>query len=188
MDKKMLVNNLRDGIFSLHTRRFGTVAELVINEKYKFSDSTTSQHYDSTNSKGERVEIKFSRVLKENSDVINKENILQQSIESSTSERAISTEDIGKYDFDCNIQQIKRLEFDVLYYGLFFSDKIAIFTLKADDVESVPGYSDFQHKGNEGEGQFHVNSRSIQYHMENNFKEYITYEKVYDMFSKYEDK
>lgn len=80
---------------------------------------------------------------------------------------------------------IKRSEFDILYYGLFFADKIAIFTLKTKDVMGTPGYSDFQHKGNEGEGQFHLHNKSIKYHMDNHFKEWLTYEQIYDIFEKH---
>ena len=41
-----------------------------------------------------------------------------------------------EYDFDCNIQQVKRLEFDVLYYGLFFADRIAIFKMHSSEILS----------------------------------------------------
>lgn len=176
------VTALRDGIFSLHTRRFGTVAELIILEKYSLSDKTKSQHHDATNSKGERIEIKFSRVLKGNSSSITKKNLLRQAVESSTSSRAVQSKDIYKETFDCNIQQVKRKEFDSLIYGLFFADKIAIFEIKSNDVLQVKGYSDFQHKGNKGEGQFHVNADTVDFHMSEHFKEWISYEDVYSMF------
>lgn len=87
--------------------------------------------------------------------------------------------------FDCNIQQVKRKEFDRLLYGLFFADKIAVFELSNKEVMKVQGYSDFQHKGNKGEGQFHVNNDTIDYHMKTHLKEWITYEDVINMFSKY---
>lgn len=87
------------------------------------------------------------------------------------------------YDFDCNIQQVKRLEFDVLYYGLFFADRIAIFKMHSNEILSCFGYSDKQHKGNEGEGQFHLNRGSIDYHMQNHFVQWLTYEELYDLLS-----
>ena len=88
-----------------------------------------------------------------------------------------------EYDFDCNIQQVKRLEFDVLYYGLFFADRIAIFKMHSSEILSCFGYSDKQHKGNEGEGQFHLNRSSIDYHMQNNFVQWLTYEELYNLLS-----
>ena len=52
--------------------------------------------------------------------------------------------------FDCNIQQVKTKEFDVLYYGLFFEDIIHNYRIKSDLVKNIPGYSDKQHRGNVG--------------------------------------
>ncbi len=43
------------------------------------------------------------------------------------------------YDFNCNIQQVKRLEFDVLCYGLFFADRIAIFKMHSNEILSCSG-------------------------------------------------
>ena len=88
---------------------------------------------------------------------------------------------LHNYDFDCNIQQVKRFEFDVLYYGLFFADRIAIFKMHSNEILSCFGYSDKQHKGNEGEGQFHLNRNSIDYHMDNHFIQWLTYEDLYDL-------
>ncbi|NMA82414.1 MAG: hypothetical protein GX962_00935, partial [Epulopiscium sp.] len=45
------------------------------------------------------------------------------------------------------------------------------------------GYSDFQHKGNEGEGQFHLNQDTINYHFDHHFKQWLTYEELYELFS-----
>lgn len=182
---KEKVKIFRDGVFSLHTRRFGTVAELIMLEKYSLSGNTKNQHHDATDKDGKRIEIKFSRVLKENPFTINKHNLLKQTVESSTGSRAVKSKDMYDTKFDCNIQQIKREEFDRLLYGLFFADKIAIFELSNKEVMKVQGYSDFQHKGNKGEGQFHVNNDSIDYHMKTHFKEWITYEDVINMFNKY---
>lgn len=180
------IKNLRDGIFSLQTRRFRIVAELLIREKYDLSNITSNQHYDASDKNNKKIEIKFSRVLKSNSTSIRKENLLQQAVESSMYGRAINTANIYTAKFDCNIQQVKRAEFDKLIYGLFFADKIAVFEIDTKDVLSIKSYSDFQHKGNEGEGQFHINTETIQYHMDNHFKEWITYEEVKQMFEKYE--
>lgn len=66
----------------------------------------------------------------------------------------------------------------------FFANKIAIFSVKSKDVKNILGYSDFQHKGNKGEGQFHINNNTIDWHMKNNFKSWISYEEVYKLFEK----
>jgi len=181
-----LDNNIQsfiEGVFSLQTRRFGTLAELVILEKYNLSSKTDNQHYDATDSKGKKIEIKFSRALRSNNNKITKNNILKETVYSAIHNRALSHNDFIDESFDSNIQQIKRCEFDILYYGLYFIDKVAVFTVNSEDVENIKGYSNFQHKGNEGEGQFHINANTIDYHMDNHFLEWITYQDIYSMFS-----
>jgi hypothetical protein len=177
------VKEFRDGIFALRTRRFGTVAELMIEALYNYHESQNQFHdrYDAiTNS---RIEIKFSTVMKKNEARISSDNLIDQCIKANVGNRAMNSADIHKFSFDCNIQQVKCAEFDVLYYGLFFVDKIAIFKVSSEDVLSCPGYSDFQHKGNEGEGQFHLNQGSIDWHFQNKFVQRLDYEELYALFS-----
>ena len=177
------IREFRDGIFALRTRRFGTVAELMIEALYKFTNSRNQFHdrYDEVSHK--RIEIKFSTVMKTNEAIINRYNVIDQCKKANLGNRALNSTDIYNYDFDCNIQQVKRLEFDVLYYGLFFADCIVIFKMNSSEILSCPGYSDKQHKGNEGEGQFHLNRSTIDYHMYNHFVHRLTYEELHAMFS-----
>ena len=67
MNEKIIT--FQEGIFSLHTRRFGTVAELMIQKLYKMNESNTLK-FDKTKD-NYRIEIKFSRALKENTEKIN---------------------------------------------------------------------------------------------------------------------
>ena len=129
------------------------------------------------------IEIKFSTVMKANEAVINRSNAIDQCKKANLGNRALNSTEMYEYDFDCNIQQVKRLEFDVLYYGLFFADRIAIFKMHSSEILSCFGYSDKQHKGNEGEGQFHLNRSSIDYHMQNHFVQWLTYEELYNLLS-----
>ena len=177
------IREFRDGIFALRTRRFGTVAELMIEALYNFTKSHNQFHdrYDEVGH--QRIEIKFSAVMKANESVINRRNVIDQCKKANLANRALISTDILRYDFDCNIQQVKRLEFDVLYYGLFFADRIAIFKMNSGEIMSCLGYSDRQHKGNEGEGQFHLNRSTIDYHMQNHFVQWLTYEELYDLLS-----
>lgn len=176
------IKEFRDGIFVLRTRRFGTVAELMIEALYGLSKSHNQFHdrYDETGHK--RIEIKFSTVMKANESVINFSNVIDQCKKANLSNRTVNSVDMYDSNFDCNIQQVKRSEFDVLYYGLFFSDRIAIFTMHSDEVSSCPGYSDKQHKGNKGEGQFHLNQDNIDYHMQHHFVQWLTYKEMYNLF------
>ena len=176
------VKNFRDGIFSLRTRRFGTVAEIMIKKIHKLKDSKTLA-YDLVDHKtSDRIEVKFSTVMKANTSVINQKNVLEQVLQASTSERAIKDNDIGYYSFDCNIQQIKRSEFDVLYYGLFFSESIYIFSIRSENIENAGiGYSDKQHRGNVGEGQFHINESNFNYHIQNYLLKKLNYDELYNL-------
>lgn len=179
------ITQFRDGIFALRTRRFGTVAELMIEALYNFTRSQNQFHdrYDEVGDR--RIEIKFSTVMKANEATINRNNMIDQCKKANLGNRALLSTEMYLYNFDCNIQQIKRAEFDVLYYGLFFSDQIAIFKISSDGIFTCPGYSDFQHKGNAGEGQFHLNPKSIGYHFENHFVQWLSYEELYNLFQEY---
>lgn len=177
---------LRDGIFSLRTRRFGSVAEFMIKRMEKCGKSQNQFHdlYDDV--KLRRIEVKFSVVQKKANTPISESTVLQCIEEATSAERMIAFSEWEKYPFDCNIQQIKRVEFDVLYYGLFFSDCIQIFRIESGQIkENNRGgkihYSDFQHKGNEGEGQFHINSDTFRIHLNNYLYQTLTYDQLYTL-------
>lgn len=98
---------------------------------------------------------------------VTEETVLRCIEEATAEERMVAFADWRQHEFDCNIQQIKRAEFDILYYGLFFSDCIQIFRLESTEIkENQNGgriyYSDFQHKGNIGEGQFHNSTSPLE--------------------------
>ena len=176
----MNINEFRDGIFALRTRRFGSVAEIMIKKMYQLEDSNTLEYdkFDSLQKK--RIEVKFSTVMKENDEKINESNVIEQCLKANITNRAMKYEDREKYKFDCNIQQIKCVEFDILYYGLFFADKILLFKMASNEVKNCYGYSNKQHRNNEGEGQFHINNDTFQHHKKYLIKE-ISYEDLYNI-------
>lgn len=175
------VKDFRDGIFALRTRRFGTIAEIMIQKLCGFSNSNTLEYDKFDRNTNKRIEVKFSTVMKKSEDRITPLNVIEQTINATTEKRAIKQSEINKYNFDCNIQQIKTSEFDILYYGLFFADEILIFKMNNLQVKECPGYSDKQHRGNKGEGQFHIKNDNIEYHMQNLCKK-ISYEELYALF------
>ena len=178
---KNTIDEFRDGIFALRTRRFGTVAEIMIKRLYNFEESGSLAFDKKNKDTNERIEVKFSTVMKENDDKIRDNNVIEQCIKGNLANRAMSSSDVGTYAFDCNIQQVKRKEFDVLYYGLFFADQIEIFRMKSSEILGCPGYSDKQHRGNEGEGQFHLNQDNISYHRKQHLQRTLTYEELYKL-------
>lgn len=51
---------------------------------------------------------------------------------------------------------------------MFFEDKIMICKIEAEQIkaDSKIFYSDYQHRGNVGEGQFHINNTTLQNHLD----------------------
>jgi len=178
-----IINEFRDGIFALRTRRFGDVAEIMIKKLYNLQDSNSLAFDKKSSDTDERIEIKFSTVMKENEDKIREDNIITQCIKANLANRAMSSTEVIEYKFDCNIQQVKPKEFDILYYGLFFADRIEIFKMSSDEISDCPGYSDKQHRGNIGEGQFHLNQNNIDYHRSHYFVCALSYGELYDLFN-----
>jgi hypothetical protein len=175
--------DLREGIFALNTRRFGSVAEVLIQRLKKLGKAKNLFHdlYDDLDRK--RVEVKFSRALKK-SDVLVTPDTVLQCIESATSEnRLVAWEEREVAPYDCNIQQVKRAEFDVLYYGIFFSNAVVIFHIASDEIGPQIYYSDKQHKGNVGEGQFHVNHDTIGIHVNNYLYRKLSYEELLEVLA-----
>src|SRR5438094_745931 len=125
---------LRDGIFALHTRRFGSVAEVMMSRLLKAAKGRSVFHDLYDDAKSHRIEVKFSRVQKQAETVITEVTVLQCIAEATASNRLIRFKEWPKHRFDCNIQQVKRSEFDILYYGLFFADCVTIFRIERDEI------------------------------------------------------
>ena len=179
----MNADTLRDGIFALNTRRFGSVAEVLIARMAALRKGQTLFHdlYDELAK--ERVEVKFSRALKKSEKVITKDTVLKCIEEATSLKRMVMWADRTRVPFDCNIQQIKRSEFEHLYYGIFFMDAVAIFRIASKDIGRQISYSDFQHKGSFGEGQFHISNATIGIHEKNHFYRMVTYAELLDLLT-----
>lgn len=181
MNRDELIEEFRDGIFALRTRRFGTVAEIMVERLYNLDESGSLAFDKKDRHSKERIEVKFSTVMKKNDDTIHDDNVIDQCKKANLANRAMKSSEANRYRFDCNIQQVKRKEFDLLYYGLFFADKIEVYKMTSEEVLDCPGYSDKQHRGNEGEGQFHLNEINIEYHRKHFLEKVLTYEELYNL-------
>jgi hypothetical protein len=179
----MDADDLRDGIFALNTRRFGTVAELLVQRLIDLGKGRSLFHdlYDEVKSR--RVEVKFSRVLKQSEVTVSKETVLQCIQDASSERRMVRFDEWQQSTFDCNIQQIKRAEFDSLYYGLFFAECATIFHIESSQIGPRIYYSDKQHTGNIGEGQFHVNQDTLQVHLDNYLYRTLTYDVLLELLT-----
>jgi len=173
---------LRDGIFALNTRRFGTVAEIMVKRLKSLGKSQSMFHdlYD-TDTK-QRVEVKFSRVG-QNLDKLTENNLLECILKEQGTDRRIAFNNWTRHRFLCNIQQVKRSEFEVLYYGMFFDDFVKIFRITPDQIDSSIGYGDKQHKGNVGEGQFHITEKTLQIHLDRFYHHTLTYQDLLALLS-----
>lgn len=164
----------------MFTRRFGTVAELLIKRMQGLAPARAQFHDLFDDLAKKRVEVKFSRVLNAHEGAITEATVLA-AIEAARAERkAVPVGDAEREDYDCNIQQVKCSEFDVPYYGLFFRDRVVVFRAASADVPRSPGYSDKQHKGNVGEGQFHISAKTYAWHRKNRFYAELTYQQLLD--------
>lgn len=169
----------RRGIFNLRTRRFGTAAELLIQKLLGAQKGRTVFHDLYDDKKDHRIEVKFSTVNTSSDAPITLSNLLE-AISQAGLERAVSfeNEEWRKCSFDCNIQQVKTVEFDILYYGLFFADVILIFKIETGIISTDRKiyFSNKQHKGNVGEGQFHINNQTLDHHLNTYLYKKISYQ------------
>ena len=179
-----LVDDFKRGIFSLNTRRFGNVAELMIQAMYDFEDAPSTTKFDKYDSRNNaRIEIKFSKASRKHKDTITRQNLVESCLNAPNfSNEIISSAQIDSVAFDSNIQQVKPTEFDVLFYGLFYSDRIDIYKVTSSEVHDLPNFSDKQHRGNTGEGQFHLNNNTIHMH-DPYFVQSLSYKNLYQIVS-----
>ena len=175
----MKSNDFRDGIIDMHTRQFGAVAEIIV---MILQDCVKSKklEFDLIDIKNKKIEVKASKVLRKNKLNITKENFYDIIINNSNKNRLLQQKNIHETEFDCNIQQIKTELFDKMIYLLFFKDIIEIFEITKQKIISDKNiyYSDKQHRGNTGEGQFHINNKTYQYHKKHYFIASVTYQEL----------
>ncbi len=176
---KKELEQFKSGIFSLGTN-FGELAQLMIKELENFTPAD-GKYYDLLDSNNQKIEVKFSRAKKKLKP-LKKSNIIELCLDSASDSRVLTEADATKITFDCNIQQIKPSEFDILYYGIFFRDKIVIFKAQSEIVPQMCGYS-IQHKGG-SEYQFHINKSNYANHKKNHFYKELSYSELHNLFEK----
>ena len=96
----------RDGVFALHTRRFGAVAELMVGRLAGLGPAKTIFHDLHDELEDHRVEVKFSRVLRGHDVPITFESLLDAVMAQRPAARMVTYEDRRSVPYDCNIQQI----------------------------------------------------------------------------------
>jgi hypothetical protein len=61
---------------------------------------------------------------------------------------------------------------------MFFDDCIKIFYIEPQDIDASIGYGDKQHKGNVGEGQFHITEKTLQTHLDRHLVKTLSYSEL----------
>ena len=180
----------KEGIINLNTRQFGKVVELIVTliTNYKTSTHLDFDLYDPKRKL--HIEVKSSRVFKKHRLNLNLNNLYDLIINNTNKNRLLKTNQTKTENFDCNIQQIKIYLFDELYYLLFFYDCIEVFLIKNKQIKKDKKlkYSDKQHKGNVGEGQFHVNQDTYAHHKKKYFVRALTYSEIRRLLLKHKKK
>jgi hypothetical protein len=178
------MESFRDSVLNESApRRFGTIGEIIVEniksrEKTPLCEAETI-HYDRMSRDEGKIEIKFSRA-KYPTKRITRENLKSILV----SPKFVEYNNKYIIPWDCNIQQVKPREFNVLYYGVMFVDKIVIFRIDNSTIECDKNisYCNKQHKGNTGEGQFHIKSSNYQYHYDNYLYKEFSWQELYDNY------
>lgn len=174
------ISDFKSGIFGLRTN-FGELAELMIAEYFNLYPSE-SKYYDLTDQDGVRFEIKFSRAF-EKKKKMTRDNAIELCLDGNALHNVVNSYEATVKQYDCNIQQIKPDEFDTLIYGVFFNDVIEIFQVDSDKISNMPASSNRQHKGNVGEGQFHIKRNNIEEHRRYYRTNILTYDELFNLLS-----
>ena len=99
---------------------------------------------------------------------------------------------MNNYRFDNGLNWKATLKYDhsrgamddYLFYGLFFLDGIEIYGIESTKIDTIPGYSNKQHDGNIGEGQFHLNNNSIDFHRKKYIQMELNYDQLFELLQK----
>ena len=178
---------LRDAILNFKSAHFGIFNEKFVELFLRYYglivESPDDSSYDRKIDKS-KDEIKGARAYEKlpTMDFIDESIIYETAIKYGIHELA-PFDKRDESNFDCNIQQIKPELFEDLYYSLYFWDKVLIFKVSRDQMleDKVLGYNDKQHRGNEGEGQFHIKKDKIEHHLKNYLLGELTYKELYKL-------
>lgn len=182
------IDKFVSGLFAnLVTRRVGKIGEILIQAQELFDDPDSIHHDLKDNVTNDRIEVKCSKVQEGHDETLTRANFVKHCIEHDPSNRPVSYDERLDRKWGCNIQQIKRTEFEKLYYVLFFKDRVCVFCIGPDEIaeDLKVNYCPTQHGGGEKEkeeGQFHVTNNNIKHHIETYLDKEYTYEEFIKLF------
>jgi hypothetical protein len=165
----------RDAVCRLPTRRFGILSECLC-RRLLGAPRSTSSAYD-LGGPDRRIECKFS-VARHRSPRFESDDLLASVARfAAEGDRLLAFDQWSSADFACNIQCIKPSEFDLLYYGIFFSDLIAVFSAESGLIGTpcLPAHPQAHHSTHL---QFHLNRFNLSWHLRERLHATITWVEV----------
>ena len=182
---------VRNGLFLAASRTYGEqYMEPFIREKYALAEPLSGDH-DAVAISGAKFEIKASKVLRPtpNKKGTKKliDRILFENYNLATS-RLIPFSEHKSAEYGANIQNVKRDHFDILIYTLLFEDCLKIFFAEQETIAKTifPSWSDKHGRYDEvgKSGQFPINKSTIQWHLDNNLKDTVSFEEFSEVLGK----
>jgi hypothetical protein len=169
----------RDWVVGLSNARFAIVTEALIRRVLSAAPRRSKHHDMFDTSAKQRIEVKFSVVRKNHGTKLTADNILQCVAEDQ--DRLVHFSKFKKSRFVCNIQHVRRGEFDMLYYGLMFADCIKIFRIPAKSISARRWmHAARQTKGNKGERQFHITDANLRKHLRRHLYGTLSYDEAWE--------
>ena len=184
MNKEVI--KFRNGMFFSSSRNCGeTYVEVIVRKVLGLFRSDTKDN-DAITTDGEFVEIKSSKVLTEKKESPSFRETIMLEYENNGPgliNRLVKFVDYLVSNYKSNIQNIKRHKFDILTYIMLFKDCIQIFESTTEDISDIPGWSG-KHGGEDKKGkngQFGITKTRINWHLDNNLIQTLTWEEVYEI-------
>ena len=173
----------RDGMFLASSRTYGeTYMEPIIRKILGLSESPTGEN-DALDDNGEFGEIKCSKILIE---LLKDPSLIESVIlenDNTILKRLIKFVDCFTSNYYANIQNVKRDHFEFLIYVLLFEDCIKIFESDKEDISKIPNWcpKHGRYDALGKSGQFNITKSNIEWHLENNLIDTLTWNKVYEI-------
>lgn len=180
---------VRDALFRAPSRTYAEqYLEPFVRAKYALFPPESDDH-DATDSSRRRYEIKAARVLRETDNGKGSRSLLERILymsEDPAVSRLVPFSEAKTARYLANIQNVKRDHFDTLIYLLLFEDCMKIFFAESDSIQhqTFPRWSD-KHGRYDAlgkSGQFGITSSSIQFHLDNNLRDSVSYHEMAEVY------
>lgn len=173
------MTDFKNGIVSLGNKHFGLINETLVKSLFDLQDSG-HKHFDLKDGQL-RIEVKFSRAKRK--ERVGSGRPLDVIMRPRQDELIYLHEALDGEPFSCNLQHIKPSEFDLLFYGVYFADRVLVFLLTKDDLQDPLLCFGRQSLGNVLERQFRVDNRNLAYHMRNYLLLTLSFSDTFHLFN-----